>query len=166
MARIFTLAHDLLALALLAGAVVQLALLPNFERGMLLFFIPPTIAGVVLLVNRADPLVLAACRLFLGLIATSVLCAELSLFLAIPKPQFPGIPLAADRVLTFYFVAYGVFLWIICPAHILVTWLRHWWNERPKRACGTAFLCTAWSAWLGTMATLLVCLIVCRKKFF
>ncbi len=158
--------HDLLALIALVIAVVQLATIPNAELGILAFFIPPLIAAALLLVNRSDPLLLAACRLFLSLLALAVTTAELTVSLPFPKPQVPGLPPLADRIVTYYFVAYGLFLWVICPGYVLTNWLRHWITEQPKGVFGTLFLLTAWTAWLGTMLALAIALVIGRHRLF
>ena len=160
------LAHDLVAIAALVFAIGHLLALPNVQPAIVCWFIPPLIAGALLAANRSDPFLLAACRFFLSLIASAVLIAELTVWLPFPKPQFPGIPLVADRILCYYFVAYGLFLWIVCPAYILVHWLRHWWGQRVKGVFATGFLLTAWTTWVGTMSVLAVVAILCRNKIF
>lgn len=158
--------HDLLAMTALVIAILQLATLPNFELAYLLFFVPPLLAALVLLVNRCDPFLLAACRVFLSLIAVAVTTAELTVSLPIPKPLFPGLPLLADRILAYYGVAYGLFLWIICPSYILTHWSRHWITEQSKGVFGTLFLLTAWAAWLVAMLGLAFTLVVSRHRLF
>lgn len=158
--------HDLLAMTALVIAIVQLATLPKIELAILLFFVPPLIGATILLINRSDPFLLAACHLFLSLIAIAVTVAELTVTLPIPKPVFPGLPLLADRILAYYFVAYGLFLWIICPGYILTHWSRHWITEQPKDVLGTLFLLTAWAAWLVAMLGLAFTLVVSRHRLF
>jgi hypothetical protein len=158
------LAHDLFAIAALTFAIVHLLSIPNVERAILAYFIPPLIAGTILLVNRSDPLLLAACRFFISLIANGVLIAELTIQLPFPKPQFPPMPLVADRILCYYFVSFGLFLWIVCPAYILMYWLRHWIRQRYKGIVATCFLFIAWTTWLGTMCVLAIAVFIGRDK--
>lgn len=158
--------HDLLALSALSIAIVQLAIIPNAKLEILAYFIPPLIAAAMLLVNRCDPFLLAACRLFLSLLALAVTAAELTVSFPFPKPQFPGLPLLADRILAYYFVAYGLFLWIICPGYVLAHWFRHWMTEQPKRVFGTLFLLTAWATWLGTTLALAIAIVIGRHRLF
>lgn len=166
MRRWLTRLHDLLAFSALVVAAVQLAQLPNAERWILFFFIPPLIAGAFLLANRGDPFFLAACRLFLSMIAIAVTVAEVTLALPVPKPQFPGMPLLADRILVAYLVAYGLFLWILCPAYVLTTWLRDWWQVMPRSTGRGLFLLTAWACWLIMMLKLTAAAVIARGRFF
>jgi hypothetical protein len=165
-ARLLFLTHDLYAFAVLIFAVVQLAWLPNVDRHVLMFFIPPSIALLILAVNRRNAFLRAACRLFVSMIAVAVTVAELTLALPFPKAMFPGMPHIADRILCYYFVAYGLFLWIICPGYILTSWLRDWQRMRPKPVGRTLFLFTAWACWLGTMLALAAALVFGRNRPF
>lgn len=158
------LTHDLAAVAALSFAIGHLIALPNVERAILLFFIPPVIAGAFLIANRSDPFLLSACRFFISLIAYAVLIAELTTWAPIPKPQFAGMPLVADRILSYYFVAFGLFLWIICPGYILIHWLRRWWGQRTKGVFATCFLFVAWVSWVGTMGALATAAFIGRDK--
>lgn len=160
------LAHDLGAIVALTFAIGHLLVLPNVERAVLLFFLPPSIAGTLLIANRSDPFVLAACRFFLSLIAYAVLIAELTTWAPFPKPQFPGMPLVADRILSYYFVAFGLFLWVICPSYILTNWLRRWWGQLSKGVFASCFLFTAWITWIGTMGALATAAFIGRNKIF
>ncbi|WP_254512227.1 hypothetical protein [Anatilimnocola floriformis] len=165
MIRWLLLLHDLFAFGALTTAVVQLAWLPNVDRTVLMFFVPPAIACLILVNNRVDPFVRSACRLFLTFIAVAVTIAELTMALPIPKAIFPGMPHVADRILVYYFFAYGGFLWVLCPGYVLASWLHAWRKMRPKPVGGTLFLLIAWAAWLGTLLTLAVALVISRKLF-
>src|SRR5688572_18004639 len=81
-------AHDLWAIGTLILVICQLAILPKVERAILLYFVPPLIAWLILVVNRgrinATPI--SGCRLFLTLIALAVTAGELTFILPNLKP--------------------------------------------------------------------------------
>lgn len=124
--RLLNLAHDVIAFAILVHAAIGLATLPNGPSPVLGYFVPPAMAFLFLICNflicntgKCDRTVLAGCRVFLGLIATFVLIAHLPFVLPNLKPQFPGLPPQQDRVICFFLMAYGLFLWFFCPAYVL-----------------------------------------------
>jgi hypothetical protein len=159
--------HDVFAFVVLGSAIWQLAVLPNVERAVLAFFIPPILALLFLVTNtgRFNPTVIRGCRLFLSMIVVSVLLGEQRFVLANLKPQFPGMPAQADRILVFYFVAYGLFLWVICPGYVLGSWLRQHWSGSPTGKSSWIMYAGCFF-WVGTMGVLGTALVTHHNKFF
>jgi len=107
------------AAAVLVQAVAHLAVNPNFERAVLLYFLPPLIALFLISINLirgTNWTVIVLCQIFLNMIAFAVVLGELPFVLPNLKPQFPGMPPQQDRVLVFYFAAYALFLAASLPA--------------------------------------------------
>lgn len=147
--------HDLWAFGTLMFVIAHLARLPNVERAILLYFIPPLIAWLILAINRgriqATPI--TGCRLFLTMIAAAVTLGEMTFILPSLKPQFPGMPPVADRVLVFYFAAYIIFIWLICPSYVIGLMFRARRNGDPSRLAPFALYSIA-GIWLGTVVLL------------
>ena len=152
-------AHLIAAAAVLSHAAAHLALNPNIERAVLLYFVPPATAVFLIainLVNGTNPAVIALCQIFLNLIAVAVLLGELPFVLPNLKPQFPGLPPQQDRILVFYFIAYALFLWLLLPPYFLGTSLyRHY--RKAYAAISFPTCCVGALTWVGVM-TLLVAL--------
>ncbi len=158
--------HDVLAFAALVNAIVQLARLPNVEPPVFFYFAPPLMAWLFLVANtgKFNSTALLGCRIFLSMVAVSTLLAEQQFVVPNLKPQFPGLAPLADRILTFYFFAYGLFLGVMCPSYVLGTSLFH-------RGGGNCYIPSRWIlysgcvCWLGTMVVLVV-LVTNIGKFF
>lgn len=86
--------HDLWAIGTLIFVIAQLARLPNVEKAILLYFVPPLIAWLVLVINRgriqATPI--TGCRLFLTMITIAVTLGEMTFFLPNLNRSFLGCP--------------------------------------------------------------------------
>ena len=159
-------AHDVFALAVLGRAVIQFANLPNAERAMLLYFIPPILAFLFITCDTGNfnPTVVRGCRLFLSTIAITVLLAELPFVLPNLKPQFPGLPRQADRTLVFYFGAYALFLWITFPAYVFGMSLYLHARGLPG-GMSRAILYTGCVCWLLTVGLLVFAITTSGKLF-
>jgi hypothetical protein len=152
--------HLIAAAVVLAYAAAHLAVNPNIERAMLLYFVPSVLAMLLLTVNLvrgANPEVIVLCQVFLDMIAVAVLLGELQFFLPIFKPQFPGMPPQQDRILTCYFIAYIAFFWIILPPYLLGDSLYRHYRKRPAAiSLPTCYLGTiTWHATLILLVALL-----------
>jgi hypothetical protein len=150
----------------LIRAIGLLATNPNVERPVLGFFVPPVIAILFLAADNGkfNRTVIRGCELFLGMIAVAVILGEQQFVIPNLKPQFPGMPAQAERILIFYFVAYGLFLWIICPAFVLGTpiYLR---SQGLPQGMSSVILYAGLICWLSTIAGLAV-IIATSDKFF
>jgi hypothetical protein len=166
MGRMLRVAHDLVAFVILAFAVVKFAALPQFPRVTLLYFVPPVLAFLFLAFNtgKFNPTVLCGCRLFLSMIAIAVLLGELPFVLPNLKPLFPGMPANQDRVIAFYFAAYGLFLWVICPGYVLSTSLYRDVYGLPGRM-SRPILYGGCACWLVAMGFLVAAVTITDKLF-
>ena len=119
--RALKLAYWLLVVGALIRAIALLAALPNVERAVLLYFVPPAVACLFLIADsgKFNRTAIRGCEVFLSLIAIAVVVGEQPFVLPNLKPQFPGMPLQADRILVCYFAAYTLFVSVICPAYVL-----------------------------------------------
>ena len=170
--RLLNLAHDVIAFAILVHAAIGLATLPNGPSPVLGCFVPPAMAFLFLISNflicntgKCDRTVLAGCRLFLGLIATFVLIAHLPFVLPYLKPQFPGLPLQQDRVICFFLVAYGLFLWFYCPAYVLGIFLYRDYKDIPPRM-SRPILYAGVTCWLITIGFLAIGFVMKFNEIF
>ena len=148
--------HWIWVAAALAYAVTLLALLPNVERAMLLWFVPPLLACFLLAlnkINRTNPEVICLCKVFLSMVAVAVLLGEQRVLFANLKPQFPGMPAQQDRILTFYFMAYALFLWVLLPGYLLGNSNYLHYHRRPA-PISLPTCCIGTATWLGVMALL------------
>jgi len=145
--------HWLWVAAVLIYAATHLALAPNVERAVLLYFAPPVIACALITVNVArgtNQQVIWLCKLFLTTIAIGVLLGEQQILFANVKRQFPGVPPKQDRVLIFYFAAYMLFIGVFLPAFILGTsLLLHYQKRHAPISLGTCLVGAA--TWIGCM---------------
>jgi hypothetical protein len=123
---------------------------------MLLCFVPPILACLLLAtntINGTNPAVVLLCKVFLSMIAVAVLLGEQRILFANMKAQFPGMPPRQDRVVTFYFVAYALFLWVFLPAYLLGTSIYLHWRRRPA-PISLPTCCVGALTWIGTMSAL------------
>ncbi len=163
--RLLNIAHDVVAFAVLIHAAMGLAALP--PGPVPIFFIPPTMAFLFLICNtgKFNKTVLAGCRLFLGMIGTSVFLSHLPFVLPNLKPQFPGLPPQQDRIICFFLVAYGLFLWCFCPAYVLGNFLYRDYkgiSQRESRPIMYAGL----ACWLLTMGFLVIGFVIKFNDIF
>jgi hypothetical protein len=160
--------HLIAAAAVLAHAAAHLAINPKIERAVLLYFVPPVLAVLLLAVNLirgTNPAVIILCQVFLDMIAVAVLLGELKFFLPNIKPQFPGVPPQQDRILTFYFIAYMMFLWILLPPYFLGGSMYQHYRKVPA-AISLPTCCFGTLTWLATMVLLVALLPRIFAKLF
>ena len=150
----------------LLEVIFLLATLPNVERAILMVFIPPFLACLFLLANNGkfNSTLVLGCRLFLGIISIAVFFGRHRLLLPNLKPQIPGMPVAADRILVFYGIGYGLFLWILCPAYVFGSSFYRLWRRLPG-GMSRPILFAGSVCWLLTIGTLAV-VIATSDKFF
>lgn len=104
--------------AALARAAAVLLTLPVIAPLVVGSFILPLLACLYLLADsgRFPPEVVRGCRGFLAAISLFVFLAQLPFVFPRLKPQFPGLPPAADRILVFHLFACALCLWLLGPA--------------------------------------------------
>jgi hypothetical protein len=147
--------HMFVAAAVLVQAVAHLAVNPNFERAVLLYFLPPLIALFLISINLirgTNWTVIVLCQIFLNMIAFAVVLGELPFVLPNLKPQFPGMPPQQDRVLVFYFAAYALFLWVLLPPYLLGSALLQHYRKQPA-SISLITCCLGAVTWTGIMIT-------------
>ena len=167
-APILRLAHLVVAGAVLAYAVSHLALNPNIERAVLMYFVPPLLALLIIAINLirgTNPDVIVLGELLLDMIAIAVLLGEHPFFGRILKPQFPGMPPQQDHVLVCYFIAYFLFFLFVLPPYLLGVSLRRHCRRLPA-AISFPTCCVGAITWLGTMALIVSLIPTISAKLF
>jgi hypothetical protein len=146
-------AHWIFVALSLLYAVIVFTRLPNIEPAAILYFMPPLLACLLIIVNTAKGTnagVVSLCKAFLTAIACSVLLGEQDFLLRNIKPQFPGMPPQQDRILTFYFGAYLLFLGVFIPTYLIGTSIYlHLWKRRAPISFPTCWVGAA--TWLAAM---------------
>ncbi len=92
-----------------------------------MYFAPPVIASLFLLADtgRFEPIVIRGCWLFLNVVAVGVILGQQTFVFPGLMPTvaraFPGMPVQANRIMMFYFIAYFSFLLVVCPIWCIVS---------------------------------------------
>ena len=162
-ARIGLTLHNAVAIFLILIAIAHCAVDPGFLPMGFLIMVPPTIAAMSLAFGhgRLSAAFLTGCQVYLGILSAAVVLAELSLWIAnLPLPNNLGIPPRQSRIVLFFLIADGFFLYVLLLGNLFGRAIHHdLVGKHKKETRARLFLYGIASTWLLTlvwMATLLV----------